>query len=52
MPVASEMPVPTAFDSVRVSVSPPSSMASSSTVTFTFFRVSPTANVSVPDAAV
>ena len=40
------------FDSVRVSVSPSSSCASSSSATETFFAVSPAAKASVPEVAV
>ena len=50
--VASESHAPDGFDSVSVSVSPSSSWASSRTATDTVFDVSPTAKVSVPDAAV
>ena len=49
---ASRMRAPDAFDSVSVSVSSPSSCASSSTVTFTVFSVSPAWKVSVPETAV
>ena len=54
VPVASpsRTRAPTAFESVSVSVSSVSSCASSSTVTFTVFSVSPGANVSVPLVAV
>ena len=49
---ASEICAPVAFESVSVSVSLPSSCASSSTATDTVFSVSPAANVSVPLACV
>ena len=54
VPVAepSAMWAPEAFDSVRLSVSLPSSCASSSTATETVFPVSPAAKVSVPLVAV
>ena len=41
-----------AFESVNVMVSPPSSIASSSTGTETVFAVSPGLNDSVPEVAV
>ena len=49
--VASSMRAPEALASISVSVSSPSSCASSSTVTSTVFDRSPPANVSVPLAA-
>ena len=50
--VPSSRYAPEAFESASVSVSEPSSCASSSTATETVFSVSPAAKVSVPDAAV
>ena len=48
----SAMVIPDAFESLSVSVSSPSSMASSSTGTETVFAVTPAAKVSVPLVAV
>ena len=50
--VASARYAPEGFESVSVSVSSPSSCASSSTVTSTVFDRSPVANLSVPRALV
>ena len=52
IPIASSSRAPTGLESLSRMVSLSSSWASSSTVTFTVFEVSPAANVSVPETAV